>query len=102
MAGSDLPASTRPASHLPKAAAPRTCRVHFEVISELREVETLATGGSLRLQRRLVKRHGRGRWRKMKGVAMVRLGSGAVVTAELHWYEAHGIGRRELKIKRLL
>lgn len=76
--------------------------MHFEVISEIRDVETLAAGSSVRLQRRLVKLYGGGRWRKMKGVAMVRLSSGRVVTAEIHWYEAHGIGRRELKIKRLL
>ena len=74
----------------------------FEVIGEIRDVETIASGTAIRLLRRLEKRYGPGRWRKLKGIATVRLPSGATATAEVHWYEAHGKGREELKIKRLL
>ena len=64
-----------------------------------RENETIATGREIRQLPRLRRRHGKGRWRKRKGVARVRLQDGTVHTAEIHWYEAHGIGRREMKIK---
>jgi hypothetical protein len=76
--------------------------VHFEVIGEITDVETIAQGKGIRERARLVKIHGRGRWRKRKGTADIKLASGQVVKAELHWYEAHGLGRRELKIKQLL
>ena len=74
----------------------------FEILGEISGVETIATGSSIRDLGRLEKRYGRGRWRKMKGVATVRLASGRVRRAELHWYEAHGIGRMEIKRKRYL
>ena len=74
----------------------------FEILGEISGVETIATGSSIRDLGRLEKRYGRGRWRKMKGVATVRLGNGRVRRAELHWYEAHGIGRMEIKRKRYL
>jgi len=64
-------------------------------------VETIASGSGIREIARLRKHYGRGRWRKRKGNAEVRLGNGAIVRAELHWYEATGIGKREFKIKRL-
>ena len=76
--------------------------LHFEVISEIEDVETLATGGRIREIMRLRRQFGAGRWRKMKGVATIRLENGSVRSAELHWYEAHGVGKRKLKIKRLL
>jgi hypothetical protein len=76
--------------------------VHFEIIGELSAVETIATGSGIRELARLRKRYGRGRWRKRKGIAQVRLSSGEIVRAELHWYEASGIGKREFKIKRFL
>ena len=76
--------------------------MRFELIGEIRDVQTFAIGGSIREFRRLSRVYGRGRWRKRKGVGRVRLLSGRIATAELHWYEAHGIGRRKLKIKRLL
>jgi len=76
--------------------------VHFRVLSEITDAETIATGSGIREIARLRKRYGRGRWRKRKGIAEIELSSGEIVTAELHWYEATGIGRRELKIKRLL
>jgi hypothetical protein len=71
----------------------------FEIIGPVRNVETIATGPAIRQLPRLRRRHGKGRWRKRKGVARVRLQDGTVHTAEIHWYEAHGIGRREMKIK---
>ena len=74
----------------------------FEVLGEISRIEVIATGSSIRDLERLEEFYGRGSWRKMKGVAMVRLFSGRVRRAELHWYEAHGIGRRELKRKRYL
>jgi hypothetical protein len=71
----------------------------FEIIGELTNVQTFATGSSIREIGRLRKFYGRGRWRKRKGVARVRLSDGTVRIAEIHWYEAHGIGRKEFKIK---
>ena len=76
--------------------------MYFEIISEIENIETIAIGGKIRDIMRIRKQYGLGRWRKMKGVAMVRLQSGSIRNAELHWYEAHGIGRRKMKIKRLL
>ena len=71
----------------------------FEIIGEIRAIEPLAVGRGIRDLPRLRKHYGRGRWRKLKGFATVRLADGTVHTAELHWYEAHGIGRQEFKIK---
>jgi hypothetical protein len=74
----------------------------FEIVGDITEVETMAIGGSIRELARLRRVYGVGRWRKRKGFAMVRLGDGATRRAEVHWYEANGIGRRELKVKRFL
>ena len=71
----------------------------FEIVGPIRDMETIATGQAIREVRRLRRRYGRGQWRKRKGIAPVRLQDGTVHKAELHWYEAHGIGRREFKIK---
>lgn len=76
--------------------------VDFTVIGEIEDIETFAIGRRIREVKRLRKKYGMGRWRKRKGVATVRLADGAVKDAELHWYEATGIGRRELKIKRYI
>ena len=76
--------------------------MHFEIIGEIEEIETMAIGGSIRDIMRLQKQFGRGRWRKLKGLAKVRLQSGQIRNAELHWYEAHGIGKKKMKIKRFL
>jgi hypothetical protein len=76
--------------------------MHFEIIDKIEEIETIAVAGRIRDIMRLRKQYGFSRWRKMKGVAKVRLQSGNIRKAELHWYEAHGIGRKKLKIKRLL
>lgn len=71
----------------------------FEIISELRDIETIAVSTGIRDRARLRKMYGRGRWRKLKGVANVRLMDGTIRLAEIHWYEAHGIGKREFKLK---
>jgi hypothetical protein len=76
--------------------------VSFEIIGEITEIETIAVGSSIRDVSRLRKTYGKGRWRKLKGIAQVRLRSGRIRLAELHWYEAHGIGRKELKRKQYL
>ena len=74
----------------------------IEVVSEITEVEIIAIGNSIRDLDRLQKKHGRGRWRKLKGLASVRLPDDTVYFAEIHWYEAHGIGKRDIKVKRIL
>lgn len=76
--------------------------VDFKVISGISHVETIAVGGAIREIKRLRRLYGPGTWRKLKGNASVRLSDGSVRLAELHWYEAHGIGRHEYKIKRYL
>jgi hypothetical protein len=74
----------------------------FTIIGEIRNTESIAVGGSVRVRARLRKLYGGGRWRKVKGTALVRLPNGTNRLAELHWYEAHGVGRREIKIKRFV
>lgn len=73
--------------------------MNFEIIGEIAVVETIAAGPGIRDIKRLRKIYGKGRWRKMKGVARVRLENGRVRLAELHWYEAHGVGKKEIKRK---
>ena len=73
--------------------------VKFEVVGNIEQVETIAAGPSVKVRSYLRKIYGRGRWRKMKGRATVRLANGKLRRVELHWYEAHGIGKRDLKIK---
>ena len=74
----------------------------FRIVGEIREIESIAAGRSVRERARLRKFYGGSRWRKLKGLATVELPDGSSARAEVHWYEAHGIGRREMKIKRLL
>ena len=74
----------------------------FELVGELSEVETIAVNLAVREDADLKARYGVRRWRKLKGVGMVRLANGSVRRSEVHWYEAHGIGKRKLKIKRFL
>jgi hypothetical protein len=76
--------------------------VDFEIIGEISSIETFAVGKSIRELGRLKRTYGGGRWRKRKGIAMIRLADGTLCKAEVHWYEAHGHGRREMKIKRFL
>jgi hypothetical protein len=76
--------------------------MHFEILGDIESVETIAAGTGIREIARLRKLYGRARWRKRKGFALIRLRNGRVVSAEIHWYEAGSIGKREFKIKRLL
>ena len=76
--------------------------MRFEIIGTIENTETIAVGGRIREIMRLRRQYGLGRWRKVKGIARVRLTNGNVRKAEIHWYEAHGIGRKKMKIKRFL
>ena len=76
--------------------------MYFEIVGEIEDVETIAVGGRIRDIMRLRRMFGPGRWRKLKGRARVRLVGEIIRPAEVHWYEAHGIGRRKMKIKRFL
>jgi hypothetical protein len=75
--------------------------VHFELLSDIRNIEVIAEGRRIRIKRFLRQQYGGRRWRKLKGTATVRLGDGRIGEAEIHWYEAHGIGRKEFKITRI-
>ena len=72
----------------------------FQVLGEIRDIEIIARGRGVYIRRYLERTYGRGRWRKMKGIATVQFADGTFCRAEIHWYEAHGIGRRDFKIKR--
>jgi hypothetical protein len=74
----------------------------FEIVGEIVEVERIAASSSIRILTLLKERYGYGRWRKQKGNATVRLDDGTIRRAEVHWFEAHGIGKRKLRIKRFL
>lgn len=74
----------------------------FEIIGDITNIQRIAVNQSIREIRQLRRRYGTGRWRKLKGVALVLLPNGRVRKAELHWYEAHGIGKRKIKISRFL
>jgi hypothetical protein len=76
--------------------------MHFEILGDITDVKTFAVGSAIREIARLRKLYGKGRWRKRKGIARIRLADGSAHLAELHWYEATGIGRKEFKIKSLL
>ncbi len=76
--------------------------MYLDIIGEIEEIETIAAGGKIRDIMRIRKQFGPGRWRKLKGVATVRLPSGRICKVEIHWYEAHGVGRKKMKIKRIL
>jgi hypothetical protein len=75
---------------------------NIEVFSEITDIEIIAVGASIRDLDRLQKKHGKGRWRKLKGFANVRLPDNTTCFAEIHWYEAHGIGKHDVKVKRIL
>jgi hypothetical protein len=74
----------------------------FDIIGQISEIETIAVGTGIREIKILREQFGRGRWRKLKGIAQVKLQNDRIRLAELHWYEAHGIGKRKLKIKTFL
>ena len=71
----------------------------FEIVSTIENVETIAKGSSVRVRQMLWKKYGKGDWKKKKGTATVKLRDGTHRLAEVHWYEAHGIGKRDIKIK---
>jgi hypothetical protein len=76
--------------------------MNFEIIGKITDIETIAVGSSIRILPVLQRRFGKGRWRKLKGIAQVRLYDGTIRLAEVHWFEAHGIGKRFMRIKRYL
>lgn len=76
--------------------------VFFKIIGRVSNIETIASGTGIRERRRLSKLYGGRRWKKLKGTATVQLADGRMFHAEVHWYEAHGIGAKEHKIKRIL
>ena len=76
--------------------------MYFEIIGDISNSEVIAIGNAIRNLQRLQEEYGSGRWRKMKGVATVQIANGKIRKAEIHWYEAHGIGKKRMKIKRFL
>lgn len=76
--------------------------MNFKIRGEIREIETIAVGRGIKNLKRLNKVYGKTGWRKLKGTCQIKLEDGAVLEAEVHWYEGHGIGKREVKIKRYL
>ncbi|MFL6253962.1 MAG: hypothetical protein ACJ74T_02995 [Pyrinomonadaceae bacterium] len=76
--------------------------MHFEIVGQISRVEVIAAGSGIRILPLLREQYGRGRWRKLKGIANVRLSDGTIRLAEVHWFEAHGIGKRKMRIKRYL
>jgi hypothetical protein len=76
--------------------------MYLKVIGEIHEIETIAIGRGIRNLKRLNKRYGKANWRKLKGKCRVRLADGKILDAEVHWYEGHGIGKKEVKVKRYL
>jgi hypothetical protein len=74
--------------------------IKFEILGPITKRRTIAVGTRIRELQRLVDAYGRGRWRKMSGEAMIRLSDGEIVYAEIHWYEAHGIGMKDFGFKR--
>lgn len=75
---------------------------NFKIVGKIEDIEVIAVRHSIRVIDFLQKTYGRGRWRKLKGTTSVIFEDGEMRLAEVHWYEAHGIGKRQMKIKRLL
>lgn len=76
--------------------------MHFKIKGTIREIETIATGRGINNFNRLNKTYEKANWRKLKGICLVELEDGAILEAEIHWYEGHGIGKKEIKIKKYL
>ncbi len=76
--------------------------MHFEIIGQITNIETMAVDNRIRILPSLQEQYGKGRWRKLKGIATVQLYDGTIRLAEVHWFEAHGIGRKKMRIKRFL
>ncbi len=81
---------------------PHPMNEDFQIIGRIKSIRTIALGNRIREIARLKKVYGKGRWRKLKGIALVMFRDGTIRSVELHWYEAHGIGRKKVKIKRFL
>lgn len=76
--------------------------IEFEILGEIRDIETIAAGRGVYIGRYLKRIYGEGRWRKMKGIATVRFADDTIWEAEIHWFEAHGIGRKDFKVQRVV
>lgn len=76
--------------------------MNFEIIGDVKDIEVIASGNGIKDIARLRKYYGKGRWRKLKGIATIKINKREVLNAEIHWYEAHGIGKKEFKIKRFI
>jgi hypothetical protein len=76
--------------------------MEFKTHGEIRDIETIAVGRGVYVRRYLERTYGKGRWRKMKGIATVQLADGTLCEAEIHWFEAHGLGRKDFKVKRVI
>ena len=76
--------------------------MNITIVGDIHDIETISSGRSIRELSRLRKSYGEGRWRKLKGTGTVVLPDGMAIDAELHWYEASGIGRKEMKVKRII
>jgi hypothetical protein len=76
--------------------------IEFKILSGIEDIETIAAGWGVYVRRYLERTYGRGHWRKLKGIATVQLADGTICEAEVHWFEAHGIGRKDFKIKRVI
>ncbi|AUB84312.1 hypothetical protein [Candidatus Thiodictyon syntrophicum] len=74
----------------------------FDILDTITAIETIAAGQGVYIRRYLERTYGKGRWRKMKGLANLRLSDGTTCYAEIHWFEAHGVGRRDFKIKKVI
>lgn len=76
--------------------------IPFRIVGKITDIQTIAVGRAIRDLALVQEQLGQGNWRKLKGLATVRLEDGTITDAEVHWYEAHGIGKRWMKIKRYL
>lgn len=76
--------------------------VEFEILGEISSIETIATGRGVYIRRYLERVYGKGRWRKMKGIGTIKLADATICEAEIHWFKAHGIGRKDFKVKRVI
>lgn len=76
--------------------------MYFEIIGEIKNIETIAIGGNIKDLIKIQKKYGKGRWRKLKGIANIKILNGSIKLAEIHWYEAHGIGMKNIKIKKII
>ncbi len=76
--------------------------MEFEILDKIRDIEIIATGRGVYIRRYLERTYGKGRWRKMKGTATVQVADGTICEAEIHWFEAHGVGRNDFKLKTVI